>query len=168
MPQMPGMPAAPGMPQPPQVHVQDLGKSFMQGQEVEGKRYTIQPPAMPQMPQMAKAQVPGPQMPGMPQMPQAPGMPNPPAMPQIPPKPQLPSTAEVWTSPKLQLPMASRINGSFGQQTAICQNAVPGEPNPAIFQAPPDYKQILPAPPKLPNMPKPPIPSVTPPKLPGM
>jgi len=166
MPQMPGMPAAPGMPQVPQIHMQDLGKSFMQGQEVEGKRYTIQPPAMPpmpQMPQMAK-----PPVPAMPQMPQAPGMPKPPAMPQMPPKPPLPTTAEVWTSPKLQLPMASQINGAFGQQTSICQKAVPGEPNPAIFQAPPDYKQILPAPPKLAGIPKPPIPGVTPPKLPGM
>jgi hypothetical protein len=124
MPQLPGMPSMPQAPQPPSVHVQDLGKSLMQGREVEGKRYTIQPPAIPQMPKM-------------------PGMPKPPQMPQA---PQPPTTAEVWTNPQLQLPMATRLNGPFGQQTSICQNAVPGEPHPAVFQIPQDYKQILPKP----------------------
>lgn len=138
MPQMPGMPAVPGTPQSPAVQVQDLGKSVVQGQQVEGKRYTIQPPPTPQMPQA----------PGKPALP---GMPQAPAKPQLPPKPQAPITADVWTSPQLQLPMASRANGSFGQQTTICQKAVPGEPNPAVFQIPQDYKQVLPAPPKPPR-----------------
>jgi hypothetical protein len=118
MPQLPGMPSMPPAPQPPSVHVQDLGKTFMQGREVEGKRYTIQPPAMPQIPQI-------------------PGMAKAPQIPQVPPPP---TTAEVWTNPHLQLPMATRLNGPFGQQTSICQNTVPGEPHPAIFQIPQDYK----------------------------
>ena len=151
MPQMPALPGLPGAPPPPAVHVQDLGKSFLQGQEVEGKRYIIQPPAQPAPPQM----------PGMPKLPQVPGMPKPPAagMPQLPgmPKPplpampQTPTVAEVWSSSQLKLPMATRVNGSFGQQTAICQRAIPGEPHPAAFQIPADYKQILPPPPKLPG-----------------
>ena len=157
MPQMPGMPAMPGAPQMPAMHVQDLGKSFMQGQQVEGKRYTIAPPAMPQMPGAPSAPQ-APQLPGMPKPPQIPGAPKLPAMPA---KPAMPSTAEVWTSPQLQLPMASKVNGSFGQQTAVCQKAIPGEPNPAVFQIPPDYKQLLPKPPSFPK-----APSV--PKLPGM
>jgi hypothetical protein len=140
MPQVPGMPAMPGAPQPAAMHVQDLGMSAMHGEEVQGKRYFIQPPAPPQMPQPPAA-------------PQTPGMPQKPKLPQLPPKPPTPVSAEVWTSPKLQLPMASRVNGSFGQQTTMCQKAVPGEPNPAVFQIPHDYKQVLPAPGKLPNRP---------------
>ena len=85
-------------------------------------------------------------------------------MPQMPSQPQMPNVAEVWTSGKLQIPMASKIHGGFGQQTAVCQKAVPGEPSPAVFQIPHDYKQILPTPPKLPGTPK--LPSA--PKLPGI
>jgi hypothetical protein len=73
-PQMPqaGPPAFPGAaPQPPGIQSQDLGKSVLQGHEVEGKRYVIQPPAPPKMTGMPKA----PQMPGMPKPPQMPGMP---------------------------------------------------------------------------------------------
>lgn len=141
MPQLPGVPSLPGAPQAPAVHVQDLGKAMMQGQQVEGKRYSIQPPPMPQPPQMPAV----PPVPGMPQMP-----PRPP----LPPKPQAPTMAEVWSSPQLQLPMATRINGSFGQQTTMCQRALPGEPNPAVFQIPANYKQVLPAAPKAPALPK--------------
>jgi hypothetical protein len=147
MPHVPAMPGIPGAPQPPAVHVQDLGKSFLQGQEVEGKRYTIQPtpaPPMPRIPGMPKS----PQPPGMPRAPQAPGMP------QMPPKPPMPVVAEVWTSSKLQLPMATKISGSFGQQTAICQKAIPGEPHPAVFEIPKDYKQLPSVPPKVPGLPK--------------
>lgn len=165
MPQMPAMPGLPGAPQPPPVHVQDLGKSVLQGQEVEGKRYTIQPPAVPQMPQ-APGMPKTPQIPGMPQTPQIPGMPKmpqAPGAPQAPPKPPMPTTAEVWTSSKLQLPMATKINSSLGQQTSICQKATPGEPHPSVFEIPPGYKQLVPSPPKLPGMPKPPAM----PKLPG-
>jgi hypothetical protein len=174
IPGMPAMPAFPGAPQPPAVHVQDLGKSVLQGQPVDGKRYLVQPPpppAMPQLPGMPKpphaAGVPGlPQIPGMPKPPAAPGMPPMPAAPGMPqaPKPPAPVIAEVWTSSHLQLPMATRINGSFGQQTTMCQRAIPGEPHPAVFAIPPDYKQVLPAPPKPPGIPKPPAL----PKMPGM
>jgi hypothetical protein len=157
MQQVPGMPAIPGAPQMPAVQVQDLGKTFMQGQQVEGKRYTIAPPALPKPPQMPGMPTP-PQAPGMPQVPGGAGalpkLPKIPGMPSTPPKPPMPSTAEVWTSPQLQLPMASKINGGFGQQTSICQKATPGEPHPAVFQIPQDYKQLLPKPPKLPSAPK--------------
>jgi hypothetical protein len=147
-PQMPGMPAVPGMPQmpgmpsmpAPAVHVQDLGKSLLQGHEVEGKKYTIQPPTIPQAPAP----------PAMPSKPQLPGMPK---APQLPHKPQAPTVAEVWTSPKLQLPMATRVNSAIGQQTAVCQSAIPGEPHPAVFQIPPNYKQIIPKAPKVPKLP---------------
>jgi hypothetical protein len=83
-----------------------------------------------------------------------PGMPGPPqlaSVPKIPPKPQMPATAEVWTSSKLQLPMATRINGSFGQQTAVCQKATAGEPHPSVFEIPSNYKQSFPVPPKPPG-----------------
>lgn len=133
MPQIPGMPSMPGAPQPPSVHVQDLGKTVMQGQQVEGKRYSVQPPAMPPVPQA-------------PALPHMPGMPPIPSKPQLPPPPQAPTMAEVWSSPELQLPMATRINGTFGRQTTMCQKAVPGEPNPAIFQIPSNYKQVPPPP----------------------
>lgn len=147
-PQVPGLPAMPAAPQMPAVQVQDLGKTFMQGQPVEGKRYTISPPALAKPPQ-----IPGtPQVPGgmstLPKLPKVPGMPSAPA------KPPMPFTAEVWTSPQLQLPMASKINGGFGQQTSVCQKTIPGEPHPAVFQVPSDYKQLLPKPPKLPSAPK--------------
>lgn len=141
MPQIPGMPSIPAAPQPPAVHVQDLGKSMMHGQQVEGKRYSIQPSPVAQLPQATAVS----HAPGMPQMPQkAP----------LPPQPQAPTIAEVWSSPQLQLPMATRINGSFGQQTTMCQRALPGEPNPAVFQIPANYKQVLPAAPKAPALPK--------------
>lgn len=177
VPQMPGMPGMPAMPSfappgvaapaAPQMNVQDLGKSFLQGHEVEGKRYTfpaVQPPAppgtprfppLPQAPQMPQAQIPGmPQVPGAPQMPAAPKAPTAPgAKPPTP--PPLPTTVEVWTSPKLQMPMLTKAAGTFGQQTEVCKNAVPGEPSPALFQIPTDYKSIpMPKVPKLPNLPK--------------
>jgi hypothetical protein len=66
VPKLPGMPpmpqfAAPGLPTAPQtpgVQVQDLGKSVIQGHEVEGKRFLIPPPPPP--------------APGMPQPPKGP------------------------------------------------------------------------------------------------
>jgi hypothetical protein len=190
IPQMPGMPGVPGMPQMPSTQVQNLGKSVMQGLEVEGRRYTIQPPPMPKIPGMPQTpgmpgapQIPGaPQTPGMPGVPQVPGMPqaagipkipgvpNIPGMPKIPaaalPKPQLPSIAEVWTAPKLQLPMASKITGGFGQQTTMCRNVMPGEPNPGVFQIPAGYKVVV-VKPKLPGVPgTPAVPQM--PQAPGM
>jgi len=174
-PQMPqaGPPAVPGAaPQPPGVQSQDLGKSVIQGHEVEGKRYVIQPPAPPKMAGMPKVtQMPGmpkpPQMPGMPPAPQAaqmpgapappkpqgpPGTPSPPQTPATPQKPQAPTTVETWTSTKMHLPMLTKMQGPFGHVTQACHSAVPGEPHPAAFQIPPGYKVIQT--PKTPTLPK--------------
>jgi hypothetical protein len=172
-PQMPqfGLPGVPGAPAPPGLQVQDLGKSMIQGLEVEGKRYVI-PPPQPQIPGMPKPpQMPGmpsvPGMPGMsamPQVPQAPGAPGlppvpgmpgapaPPKPPALPQPPQMPTTVETWTSTQLHLPMLTKVQGSFGQMTQVCHTAVPGEPHPSAFQIPPGYKVILPPPPKMPGL----------------
>ena len=160
-PKLPGMPpmpqfAAPGVPTAPKtpgVQVQDLGKSVIQGHEVEGKRFLIPPPpALPGMPQAPKA----PGLPQMPKAPQAPGMPaappQPPA-PGVPQSPKKPTIAEVWHSPSMGLPMLTKMSGGFGQLTQVCQRAVPGEPHPAAFQIPPGYKAILAPPAKPPALP---------------
>jgi hypothetical protein len=75
--------------------------------------------------------------------------------------------AETWVSTKLQMPVLSRITGSFGQQMCHCKNTVAGEPSPTAFQVPPNYTQVgLPSAPPPPGMPAPPaIPWA--PKLPG-
>jgi len=94
-------------------------------------------------------------------------------MPAAPKLPPMPTTAEVWTSPKLQLPMATKMTGSFGQTTQVCQRVIPGEPHPSAFQIPPGYKVIMPTPPKppalpkAPALPKPPAPPALP-KLPKL
>jgi hypothetical protein len=158
-PGMPPMPqlGVPGFSPPPPAQVQDLGKAVLQGHEVEGKRYLIQPPAMPNIPAMPKPpafQAPGmPKMPGMPQapgMPKVPGAPEPQSAPNAPPAPTL---AEVWTSTSTRLPMLTKMNGGFGQITQVCQGMTPGEPHPAAFQIPPDYKVFQLSPPKPPNLP---------------
>jgi hypothetical protein len=170
-PGMPPMPhlSVPGLAPAPSAQVQDLGKGVLQGLEVEGKRYVIQPPAMPNIPAPPKPstfqapgmpQVPGaPQVPGMPQlqgMSQVPGMPNVPGAPgsqSAPNAPQGPTLAEVWTSTSTRVPMLTKINGGFGQITQVCQGVTPGEPHPAAFQIPPDYKVIELSPPKPPALP---------------
>ncbi len=185
MPAMPHF-APPGLPQAPQaphIQMQDLGKGVLQGHEVEGKKYLIppQPPQrahdaetarpttagrakLPQAPALPKM----PQVPGMPKLPQAPappqmvqapkvpGAPPPPAPPGMPQPPKPPTVAEVWTAPKIGLPMLTKASGSFGQLTQVCHSAVPGEPHPAAFQIPPGYKVIMLPPPK--------PPALTPPK----
>jgi hypothetical protein len=153
----------------PTAQVQDLGKAVLQGHEVEGKRYLIQPPAMPNIPAPPKPpafQAPGmPQaggMPKMPGMPQVPGMPPAPGMPKVPGAPEsqsapnapsAPTLAEVWTSTSTRLPMLTKMNGGFGQITQVCKDVVPGEPHPAAFQIPPDYKVFQLSPPKPPTLP---------------
>jgi hypothetical protein len=174
MPQMPQL-GVPGMAPPPSAQVQDLGKGVLQGLEVEGKRYLIQPPAMPNIPATPKPptlQTPGmpklpgahrvPGMPKIPGAPQMPGMPQAPGMPKLPGAPgaqaapnapQTPTLAEVWTSTSTRLPMLTKMNGGFGQITQVCHGVIPGEPHPAAFQIPPDYKLIHLAPPKPPALP---------------
>lgn len=165
-------PALPGMPPTPQPGVtgaaptpqaQNLGKGMIQGQEVQGTRYVIQPPAMPNI--SGTPQPPAVQAPGMPQMagsPPAPGMLPAPGMPQVPGAPgtpsapnapQAPTTADVWTNTKMQLPMLTQMNGGFGQLTQVCQSVSPGEPNPAAFQIPPGYRVIVLPPPTPPAFP---------------
>ncbi len=128
-PALPGMPQPPAFPmQPPQnpLKVEDLGKSMIDGMEVIGKRYTMPPPP---------AQ---PQLPGMPQL------------------PQQNVISEVWTSTQLQTPVLTKTTGAFGEQITKCKCAAIGEPSPAAFQIPPDYKVIQPTDkpeiPKVPDM----------------
>jgi len=148
-PGMPGMPAAPVPPATPATSVKDLGTKVIQGVEARGTQYTLPPlaaptpPAAPQMP--AK-----PAIPGAPAPPGLPGAPKPPALPQ-------PMVAESWVSTKLQMPVLTRITGSFGQSMCHCKNTVAGEPPPSAFQIPPGYKQVglppAPAPPAMPGAP---------------
>lgn len=141
LPQAPGMPALPGMPQlpgalpsgmPQPSRVEDLGKGLIEGHEVDGKRYTFQPPALPGMPSL----------PGMPK-PSIPGMPAAPQAPQMPQAPQVPTVAEVWTSAQTKMPVLTKVTGPFGQQVTHCKpGPTPPPPNPAQFQVPPGYKLI--------------------------
>jgi hypothetical protein len=156
-PQAPGnlpgsMPALPQMPslkppslQNPEMDVKDLGKRMIAGHEAEGKLYTFKPPKL--------------GVPGLPAMPQPPGV-APPAIPQIPggmppqlgslpspPKlqpPPLPHTMEVWTSPKLNLPLLTKTGPGLSQQTTACKQVTVGEPPACSAQIPPDYKIIKP------------------------
>lgn len=149
IPALPGMPPIPHLGVPgtaPTVQVQDLGKGMIQGHEVQGKRYLIQPPAMPNIPM---PQPPAVQAPGMPKAPGAPGTQS------APNAPPAPITTDVWTSTKMHLPMVTQMNGGFGQLTHACQAVSPGEPHPAAFQIPPDYKVI-------------PLPDPKPPALPAL
>jgi hypothetical protein len=180
LPQMPQAPsnvgAMPAMPAPPPpMNVQDLGKRLIAGHEVMGKKYTFQPPPLPQVtpppmpetPEAPKLQAPAlpgvppppklpgvptmpavPQMPAMPQVPKAPALPGAPPIPQMPaapqppPAPLPPTEMEVWTSTSLFIPMLSRMKGGVGQRISQCTNPIKGEPPPATFQIPPDYKLV--------------------------
>jgi len=149
-PGMPGMPGAPAVPTSPQMVVKDLGVKMVQGIEVHGHQITL-PPLTPPKPPAP------PQVPGMPGMPGAPAIPQP---------AQVPTIAETWVSTKLQMPVLSRITGSFGQQMCHCKNTVAGEPPASAFQIPPGYKQVglpaAPAPPAPPAMPAAPAMPATP------
>jgi hypothetical protein len=124
-----------------------LGKGFIEGEEVEGKKYTVQLPQAPKPPAAPAPPSLKPPAPGMPPMPQAP---QPPQVPK-PPQPET-LTSEVWTSTKLHMPVLTKTAGSFGQQTNYYKYAT-GEPHPSVFQIPPGYKLAMPALP-----PKPPLP----------
>jgi hypothetical protein len=146
LPSAPGAPAAPGT---PAVHVQDLGKSMIDGHEVEGKRFTLPhlaPPAKPPLPampgvKMPGANVPGLKMPGAPAVPGAPAAPKPPGAPAPPsaalPKP--PSVTELWTSVKLKTPVLTKVTTPAGELTTYCKPTVTAEHPPSVFQIPPGY-----------------------------
>jgi hypothetical protein len=173
IPFTPPKPAPPGIPgAPPAVpvakaeapKVEDLGKSFIEGHEVEGKKYTFQPPKMPPPPEPPKPpDMPKPpEMAKPPEMPKPPGVPKPPdlakgaavakppqpptppPMPEMPkpPEPPKPTVQEVWTSTKLKLPVLTKTQGSFGEQICKCKYSEAGEPAASLFQIPPDYKQV--------------------------
>jgi hypothetical protein len=155
-PAMPGAPSMPGMGsaaaagQPPAMQVQQLGKSMIEGHEVEGQRFTLAPPSAPALPPMPK----------IPRAPQAPavsasGAPKPPAMPKL---PSVPSVTEVWTSVKLKIPVLTKVTTGAGQQTTYCKPTSFAEPHPAVFQIPPGYTIKPPTPPTPPPIPKPPVP----------
>jgi len=115
--------------------VKDLGKRVVDGHDVEGKEYTLPPPPKPPAP---------PAMPAPPQV-KAPALPGAPAMPELPKPPApppVPVVTEVWTSTKLKVPVLTRITGPFGKQVSHNKNLVGGEPSPALFQVPPDYKKV--------------------------
>lgn len=125
-------PAAPGAPQVPAMQVQDLGKSMIEGHEVQGKQYTLPPlPAPPNAQMPAAAATPAsPQAPAPPQSPQMPTMPKPPQ----------PSVTQIWTSVKLGVPVLTKVSSAAGEQTTYCKPTSTQEPHPSIFQIPPDYK----------------------------
>src|ERR1035438_7323652 len=101
-PPAPALPGAPAAPKAPNVQVQDLGKSVIQGQAVEGKRFLIPPPPpLPGLPAMPKP----PALPGAPQAPKAPGAPA------APPVPKPPTIADFWHSPALCLRMLTQMSG---------------------------------------------------------
>lgn len=153
--------AAPGAPQAPAaqgqvapIKVEDLGKSTIEGHEVEGKRFTLPPfeppakPKMPAMPTVPKPSVPGapqvkaPALPGMklpspPKAPSAPGAPKAPAPPSL---PKVPSVTEVWTSTKLKAPVLTKVTTTAGEQTTYCKPVSTDEPHPSVFQIPQGYK----------------------------
>jgi hypothetical protein len=120
-PKMPG-----GAPAAPAMQVQDLGKSLIEGHEVEGKRYVLPAAQKPQTPAI-------PQMPKMPKAPQPPQLPKAPSL-------LKPTVAEVWTSVKLKTPVLTKITSSLGSQTTYCKPTSTQEPHASTFEIPPGYK----------------------------
>jgi hypothetical protein len=148
-PSAPQVPAAQG--QAPSVKVEDLGKSMIEGHEVEGKRFTLPPftpPSKPGMPQLKMPGAPQASLPGAPKPPSAPGAPSPPQAPKLPP---VPSVTEVWNSVKLKAPVLTKVTTSAGEQTTYCKPVSAEDPHPSVFKIPADYKI---KPPKLPKPPK--------------
>jgi hypothetical protein len=120
---------------PSSVQVQDLGKSMIEGHEVEGKRYTL--PGQPSPPKPPMPAMPGLKMPG------APGAPNAPqasASPQALKAPLPPNIAEVWTSVKLKTQVLTKVSTPVGEQTTYCKPTETAEHPPSVFQIPPGYK----------------------------
>jgi hypothetical protein len=117
----------------PALKVEDLGKSMIEGHEVEGKRFTLPPFSPPQMAGMPK-------MPGTPQAPGASPSASAPKPPQMPTLPKVPSVTEVWTSVKLKTPVLTRVTTAAGEQTTYCKPVSMDEPHPSVFQIPPGYR----------------------------
>jgi hypothetical protein len=137
-PDLPKAPAAAGHAE--LVQVEDLGKSMIEGHEVEGRRFTLPPFKPPAMPEIPQAKVPGaPQMrmPSTPKPPGAPSVPRPPEPPKLPP---VPSVTEVWTSTKLKTPVLTKVTTTAGEQTTYCKPMSMDEPHPSVFQIPQGYK----------------------------
>lgn len=137
-PGSPQVPAAQG--QAPSVKVEDLGKSMIEGHEVEGKRFTLPPftpPAKPQMPQLKMPGAPQASPPGAPKPPAAPAAPSAPKLAKLPP---IPSVTEVWTSVKLKAPVLTKVTTSAGEQTTYCKPVSTDDPHTSVFQIPQGYK----------------------------
>lgn len=141
-PKAPGMAAPPSAPQVPAaqgqaapVKVEDLGKSMIEGHEVEGKRFTLppfSPPKMPAMPGAPQAKAPG--------LPAAPSLSSVPKAPAVPTLPKVPSVTEIWTSTKLKTPVLTKVATAAGEQTTYCKPMSTDEPHPSVFQIPQGYK----------------------------
>jgi hypothetical protein len=63
-------------------------------------------------------------------------------LPQVPGETLPPTVAEVWTCTATQLPVMSKITGSFGVRTSICKTAPVADPPQASFQIPAGYRQL--------------------------
>lgn len=85
-------------------------------------------------------------------------LPTPPQLPNAPQTPQPPVITEIWTATKSQLPVLTKITGPFGEQLCRCRIIESMEPDPQVFQIPPDYKQV----PEVPPLPKTPAPPAIP------
>jgi hypothetical protein len=125
---------------PPNVQVEHLGVSTIEGHQVEGKRFTLPhvpappKPAMPAPPDklaMPELAVPGAKAPA------TPAMPKPPNAPKLPAKP---SVTELWTSVKLKTPVLTKVFTAAGEQTTYCKPQETAEHPPSVFQVPPGYK----------------------------
>jgi hypothetical protein len=120
---------------PSSMQVQDLGKSIIEGHEVEGKRFSL--PAQPPPPKPPLPGMPGVKMPGSAQAPKPPQASTPAQAPKVPPPPNI---AEVWTSIKLKTPVLTKVSTAVGEQTTYCKPTETAEHPPSIFQIPPGYK----------------------------
>jgi len=118
------------------VHVQDLGKSMIEGHEVEGKRFTLPTPPAPAKPALPAGKMPALKMPGAAAAPTPPGAPAPPGAPTMP-KP--PSVTELWTSVKLKTPVLTKVTTPAGEMTTYCKPTLTAEHPPSVFQIPPGY-----------------------------
>ena len=134
VPDSPQLPSAQG--QVPSVKVEDLGKSMIEGHEVEGKRFTLPPFTAPPKPEMPQLKMPGALQAGLPGAAKAPTVPGAPSPPQAPKLPSVPSITEVWTSVKLKAPVLTKLTTSAGEQTTYCKPVSTQDPHPSVFQIP--------------------------------